>query len=86
MNILPGNERTHALVYFANKGSSAVVPSSRSTGDDTFLKEGQTVQVAWNMGKKYKPEIVMLDNQCNTQFECIIIIIICNIHLIANRK
>ena len=49
MNTSPGNERTHALVYFTNKGSSAVVPSSPLTGDDTFLKEGQIVGVAWNM-------------------------------------
>ena len=73
MNTSPGNERTHALVYLTDEGSSAVVPSSRLTGDDTFLKEGQTVEVAWNMGKKYKAEIVMLGNQCTTHSDCIII-------------
>ena len=73
MNTSPGNERTHALVYLTDEGSSAVVPSSRLTGDDTFLKEGQTVEVAWNMGKKYKAEIVMLGNQCTTYSDCIII-------------
>ena len=73
MNTSPGNERTHTLVYFTDEGSSAVVPSSWLTGDDTFLKEGHTVEVAWNMGKKYKAEIVMLGNQCTTHSDYIII-------------
>lgn len=47
MNIPPGTEITHALVYFADEGSSAVVPSSRliMSGDTISLKEGQNVEV-----------------------------------------
>ena len=63
MNISPGNEITHAIIEFTDEGSFAVVPSSRLSGGDVLLKEGQNVEVIWNKGKKYKAEILMLGKQ-----------------------
>lgn len=51
---------SHALVDFVDEGSTTVVPAARLIGDDMSLKEGQNVVVAWNKGKKYKAQILLI--------------------------